>query len=151
MAIATTTALLIGAGIAAGTQVYGAQKASQASKEATKAQTASSDEALRYAREQEAIRRADYERALAEWQAGRNTLLQRYGVSVPELSTPRAPLTTTPASQPGAVPRATVGNSNLLRTAPTLAALMSQGERQASPYDPYNKWNDWESYGLPSA
>lgn len=141
--------------VGAGAAIYGAKKQADASKEAVKAQTASSDEALRYAKEQEALRRADYERAYAEWQAGRNALLNRYGVSVP--SVPRA---APPSSAPGAVPRTgeapAAGGPFNLRANPNLAAVMAARNATNPTADSPRlmeptEWNDWNRYGLRSA
>jgi hypothetical protein len=148
MAIGTTAALLIGSGLAAGAQAYGAHKQASAAKDATRAQTAANDAALAYAREQEARNRADYERALAQWNAGRASLLERYGVSVPALTAPQATSgagfrATAPLS-PGALVSA--GTAQIPNQ--TLAGIMA--EREAAMTRP-GRWNDWESYGLQQA
>lgn len=77
---------------------------SRASNKATKAQQQANDKALQHAQQQEALRRADYERAYAQWQAGRNQLLQRYGLPIQQAQQPygQPPQTPIPGS---AVPR----------------------------------------------
>jgi hypothetical protein len=99
MAIATGTAAVIGAGLTAAGVVGGAKigaggnKAAaeadaRANAAATEAQLTGSREALAFAREQEAARKAEHERAAAayaaQWDARENArmaLLQRYGIS----------------------------------------------------------------------
>lgn len=171
MAVATGTAMLIGAGLSAAGAGYAAKKQSDAAKDATRAQTSANDAALAYAKEQDAQRRADYERAYAEWQAGRQALLQRYGVSVPEVSGPRlAPSLAGPptAAAPGGGPLNIRGN--FIQNSPHLAALIASpqapegapliprgqnlaavGAAPTAQGEPYERWNDWRSYGLPSA
>jgi len=49
MSVATSTAIIIGSGIAAGTQIYGAHKAASAAKKASEQQQAAAHEAIAYA------------------------------------------------------------------------------------------------------
>jgi hypothetical protein len=112
MAIATGTAAVIAAGIGAAGGVAGAkiaaggnraagESAERSNVAATEAQLTGSREAIAFAREQEAARKAEHERAAAayaaQWDARENArlaLLQRYGISgqaVPSGITPGAP------------------------------------------------------------
>jgi len=155
MAIATGTALLIGAGIEAGTKVFGAKKEADAAKEATKASAAGNDAALQFAKEQEAQRRADYERAMNDYYANRSVLAQRYGIALPA----RAPAQPYGATSPAAAaPSFAASNPGMFgdRVAAyraslqggTLADVAANRQVQA---DQMSNWNDWRSYGLPSA
>lgn len=146
-------------GLPAAAAVTGAVLQSRATNKATKASTESNDAALAYAKEQEAIRRADYERALAEWQAGRQALLSRYGVSVPAYSAPRPPTLAAPSSgapSVAALPAAaregvrtffSDGSSPLIPRGQNLAGAVAADAASVQP----ERWNDWRSYGLPSA
>lgn len=78
MAIATGTAAVIAAGIAAGGTAYGAHKASQANSRAAAAQEHGTDAALAYQKSRDAEAKAerdrswaDYEKRYAEWQSRR--------------------------------------------------------------------------------
>lgn len=147
------------AAIPAAAAVGGAIVQSRATNKATQASTKSNDAALAYAKEQEAIRRADYERALAEWQAGRQALLSRYGVSVPAYSAPRPPTLAAPSSGApsiAALPAAaregtrtffSDGSSPLIPRGQNLAGAVAANAASVQP----ERWNDWRSYGLPSA
>lgn len=61
---------------------------SRSSNKATKAQSDANTQALQFQREQEAARRADFGRAMQAYEANRNALLQRYGLSVPSAPQP---------------------------------------------------------------
>jgi len=98
MAIATGTALLIGAGLAAGGKVAGSAIQSRASGRATEAGLEANQEALDYRREQDARAEAAYEEQWRAREADRRLLLQRYGIDV-------ASLPAAPAGPPGDAPQ----------------------------------------------
>jgi len=146
---------LIAAGIAGGAAVYSAKKQSDASNKATQASSASNTAALDFTKEQEAGRRAEYEKATQAyqrqweaWNGQRMALLQRYGVDVSGMQAP---------PMPGAQPQGS-GRPSLIgdgRTDPRsaniygTAALQGQTvadilERGRQP----GQWNDWKSQGL---
>lgn len=82
--------VVVAAGIAGAATLGGAALASRASNKATSAQKDSNDAALAFTREQEAYKRAQYEKAMAAYeqqynaaQARRDALLASYGFSVP--------------------------------------------------------------------
>lgn len=136
--------VVVAAGITAAGALGGAALASRSANKASEASTKANDAALAYAKEQEAQRRADYERAYAEWQAGRQALLSRYGISVPSSSAPRIGAPT------GGVPgmNAPAASAPLIPRGQNLAAV---GAAPTAQGEPYERWNDWRSYGLPSA
>lgn len=131
--------------------IAGAALGSRAANKATSAQSQANTQALDYAKQQEQQRRADYERALSEWESGRNALLQRYGVSVPALSTPRPPMMAT--GTPAAAPATGGGFGENIAAILEAKARQSQGPGQTAEVQssPYYKWNDWEKYGLRQA
>jgi len=153
MAIATGTALLIGAGISAAASAYGAKKQSDANKDATKAASAGNTAALDYTKEQETARRADYDKATQAyqrqweaWNAQRMALLQRYGVDVSGMQAQ-------PQQSPNAAPSLMGGGRVDPRTANAIGAAAQGGQTVADILGrgQPGKWNDWEAQGLYSA
>jgi len=163
MAIATGTALLLGAGAAAAGQVGGAAIASRASGKATEAGLEANQEALDYRREQDARAEAAYEEQWRAREADRRLLLQRYGIDVASL--PAAPAGP-PGGAPGAVPRGPggVGPGPTGRIGPgapmgrptpgpVRGADLSLGELASGPAGSAARpqlgaWNDWARMGL---
>lgn len=78
--------------------VAGAGISSLGGKSAAKTQAKSQQAALDYQRQKDAQARAEWEKAMQIYTANRNALLQRYGLSVPDMGQP--------GGIPGAVPRA---------------------------------------------
>ena len=95
---------ILPAAITAGAGLVGGILGNRASGQAQDKQLAANEEAMAYEQEREAQRRQDWEQAMAQYTAGRNALLQRYGVPVPgmggggQFGAPAGP-------PPGAVPR----------------------------------------------
>jgi hypothetical protein len=77
------------AGIETAGSLGGAALGGKAAKQAAKYQMQATDKALNFQREQEAARKANYEKAYAMWLNSRNQLLQRYGL--PTQGMPAAP------------------------------------------------------------
>lgn len=99
-------AVAIPAGIAAVGTLGGAALGGKAAKEAAKIQLQGTREALAFQREQETARRAEYDKAMGQyeakwgaWNASRNALLQRYGIDVGPAPAPPASAPTV-AKQP---------------------------------------------------
>ncbi len=122
MAVATTTAALIAAGLAAGGTAAGAKMQAGAAGKATQAQRAGQQEALQFEREKELRRQRDYDAAQAQyreqwdaWNAMRSVLAERYGLNLGTSAaksfgapgggggTPGAPAAAAPTGQGGMV------------------------------------------------
>ena len=71
---------MIPALIGAGASLGGAALGGKAANKAAKLQSQSTDKALAFSREQEAARKANYDKAYSMWLSSRNQLLQRYGL-----------------------------------------------------------------------
>jgi hypothetical protein len=82
MAIATGTALLLGAGLGAAGKIGGAALASRGQGKATEAGLEANREALQFSREQAARAEDAYRARWDAWNAGRNALLERYGIDI---------------------------------------------------------------------
>jgi hypothetical protein len=104
--------VVVAAGIAAAGSVAAGAMGSRASNKATTASAKANSDALAFQREQEAGRRAEFDKAQGRyeqqwnaWNANRNALLQRYGVDIgsPQMGQPAQPGT---APQTGAAPQA---------------------------------------------
>jgi hypothetical protein len=139
--------------IAAGTIVAG-YLAKKGSDKATDASSKANAEALAYTKQQEATRRAEYDKAMElykaqyeAWNGQRMAYLQRLGVDVSGIQAP-------PMQSPTAAPPLTGGGRVDPRTANAVGAATQGGQtvadilgRGARP----NQWNDWEQYGLRQA
>lgn len=68
------------AGIGAAGSLLGGVLQSRSANKATDAQMEANRQALQYQKQQEAMRRQDWMRAMQAYQAGRQALLQRYGL-----------------------------------------------------------------------
>lgn len=155
MAIATTTAAVIAAGIGAAGGVTGGVLASKGNKEAAKSQERSNQaaltsqdkaaaEALAFEREREAARKAEHDMAMqayrAQWNAreqARVGLLRRYGVNVP------------PGLMGGGAPQGALSLGQLARqpggyTPPTPAGMV-----QGRPAEPPVQLEGWERWDKP--
>lgn len=142
---------------------------SRAANKATTAQQKANDAALAHAQQQEAQRRADYDRAYQDWLNNRQQLLARYGLSAGQPVGSRGNTGITGgaggpgpmrASNPGQVyvipfpgqqqpsltnaPRRVAENSG---RPGSLADVMANRQAQALRA---SDWNDWRMYGLPS-
>ena len=127
--------------------------ASRATNKATKAASAGTTAALDYTKQQEATRRADYDKATELWKAQWNAwndqrmaYLQRLGVDVSGMQAP-------PMQSPTAAPSLMGGGRVDPRTANAVGAAAQGGQtvadilgRGAQP----SNWNDWKQYGLPA-
>jgi hypothetical protein len=100
--VATGTALLIGAGLAAGSQVAGAAMQSHAAGNAAESQERSAHEALELQREMYQQRRTDLQPYMASGAAANTTLSQLMGLGTPQAAA--APATGLPAPRPVPVP-----------------------------------------------
>ena len=96
--------MIIPAAIGAASSLGGAALGGKGAKQAAQMQMQSQDKALGFAREQEMARRADWQQAMAAYNANRNALLARYGMSVPNV-----PMTGGNMAQPGPAPMAQPG------------------------------------------
>lgn len=142
---------LIGAGSSIASSVTGGK----AAKEAAKSQERAQAEALRFAREQEATRQAQYGQAFKMWHASQNALRERYGLPpLPPMeafpaaggpalggapmAAPREPVMTARAGRPvtaaegGPMPGATIGQ------------MIAPRDAEAD----LGRWNDWQRYEL---
>lgn len=81
---------IIPAAIAGGSAVVGGILGNRAQNKATEAQQRASDAALAYQREQAQREEAWKQRAYDQWLAGRQALLQRFGISLPQAQAPAA-------------------------------------------------------------
>lgn len=109
---------------------------SRSQNKATEAQSKATAAALAYEKEKDALRRSQYEQAWNTWNASRNALLQRYGISLP--NQPTSAFGTPPPGQGNAVPRP-------VQAGPT-AAPAGQPVN-INPGD-MGSWNEWNRYGL---
>ena len=83
---------MIPAIIGGATALGGAALGGKAANKAAKAQAASTDKALAFSREQEAARKANYDKAYSMWLSSRNQLLERYGLptqGMPQMGGPQ--------------------------------------------------------------
>ena len=80
----STLATLAPSLISAGGSLAGALIGSKQSGKATDASLAATREALAYQKEKDAQSRADFAKAMMAYEANRNALLQRYGISIPD-------------------------------------------------------------------
>ncbi len=76
--------VVIAAGIAAAASLTAAKMGSSAAGKATKAQTEANANALTFAREQEAARRARYQQGMQAYMANRKLLAQHLGIELPD-------------------------------------------------------------------
>lgn len=139
----TDYAPVIGQGIQAAGQLFGAYMASRGQNKATQASSQATAAALQFQREQEARRKAEYDKAMQAyeakwnaWNATRTALLQRYGVDVGSAS----PTMAAPGSN---VMGVTSGGSSVAPFAgASLGDIITQGAA------PQSAWNEWSEYGL---
>lgn len=140
------------AGIAAAGTLGGAALQSRSQGKATQAQSQANQQALQWEREREAMRKAEYDKAMDlyrqqfdAWNAGRSALLARYGVEAPtavaQMGRPEVQASGGPPMAPGG-PQAGPGAE--LRM-PDRA--MSLGRLMRSPMA-LDRWSDWRAHGL---
>ena len=134
--------VVIGAGIAAASALASAKMASNAQKNASQSQTEATDKALAFQREQEATRKANFDRAYSMWDASRRALLQRYGIELPA-SAPAATMGMAAGAAPAGMTSQGVGARPI--SSPVAAANLGQIIQQ--PAD-LGGWSDWQTYGL---
>lgn len=109
MAVATGTALLIGAGASAAAGAVRSKIESDASGRATDASLQANQEALDYQKEYDARSRASDAEMWDAYNARREMLMRRYGLDIPTANNPyRDPVVAN--AGPQASPRAGIGN-----------------------------------------
>lgn len=137
-----------GPAIGAAGGIVGGILGSRAQNKATEAQERANQQALAFSREQEATRKANYDRAYGMWDASRQELMRRYGITLPASTAPT--LTAPGAAQ--ASPAGTLGAAVRRPPAqmPTGQTLGQIAQVQAPPEEPQGEWNDWRRYGLRS-
>ena len=121
--------MIIPAAISGAASLGGAAMGGKAANKAAKLQSQSTDKALAFSREQEAARKANYDKAYNMWLSSRNQLLERYG-----LPTQGMPAMAGPQMTGGSpIPSASVG----LPARPALNATnlgeLIQAQPQAEP------------------
>ena len=121
---------MIPALIGAGASLGGAAMGGKAANKAAKAQAASTDKALAFSREQEASRKANYDKAYNMWLSSRNQLLERYG-----LPTQGMPAMAGPQMTGGSpIPSASVGlPARPAMNATNLGELIQQPQAEPQP------------------
>ena len=148
--------VVIAAGITAAGALAGGALASRASNKATDASSKANAEALAYTKEQEAARRAEYDRATEAyqrqweaWNAQRMALLERYGVDVSRMQAPApapqgyaASPTAGFVGSPGMNPRTANAAGAAAQGGQTVADILQRGGPESG------QWNDWKQYGL---
>ena len=147
-----------GALIGGGTQLAGALLGGQGADKAAKAQERSQAAALGFAREQEATRQANFNRAYQIWDASRRALLDRYGITLPEATAPQmgaAPAGPGAAAPGGPAMAAAVRRPMPASAMPELAGggmpqggPVSLGQMLAAKPEGLEGWNDWQRYRL---
>lgn len=156
---------IVGGAIVSGVgSIAGGALSGKAAKEAAKMQLQSNREALAFSREQEATRKANYDRAYGIWDASRQELMRRYGIALPASTAPTmaAPGAAQPTLTRDAVRdfRASSSPAEFIHGARRLAggagleamqpAGRSLGQIAQPPPEPQGEWNDWRRYGLRS-
>lgn len=142
--------------IPAAASVAGAVIGSRATNKATQSAQQANQQALAYQRQQENIRKAEYDAAVRQyreqwmaWQANRDALLRRYGVDIAPPAASAAPagptlgsLISTP-TQPAIAPATPEEAANASPASRrTLGYMMGGGSPELG------SWNDWSRYGL---
>ena len=127
----------ISAGIGAAGSLGGGIMGSKAQNKATEAQAKSNAAALDFQKQQEAARRAEYDKAYGMWNASRQALMSRYGLDVPGASAEpaaSAPMTGAPAGM-AAHPMPQVGAYGLPQQqgGGTVADLLSAVQGRGGP------------------
>lgn len=165
--IATGTAILIGAGVAAAGGVANAKIQSNASKRATQAQENAAREAIAYQERMDAEARRDRQAAAADWQRQYNAYLKRFYDYDPEAESGggggdlRASSGGGPTLMPqddtiaglirgiGAIRTDGARGNPLARGGAAEAVIKNPGEKDAgletSMFKP-GGWNDWDNY-----
>lgn len=137
-----------GAIIGAGGNIVGGILQSRATNKATEASERANREALAFSREQEATRKANYDRAYGIWDASRQELMRRYGITLPASTAPT--LTAPGAAQPASAGTLGAAVRRPPAQMPTGQTLGQIAQVQAPPEEPQGEWNDWRRYGLRS-
>ena len=121
---------MIPALIGAGASLGGAAMGGKAANKAAKLQSQSTDKALAFSREQEAARKANYDKAYNMWLSSRNQLLERYG-----LPTQGMPAMAGPQMTGGSpIPSASVGlPARPALNATNLGELIQQPQAEPMP------------------
>ena len=110
--------MIIPAAISGAASLGGAAMGGKAANKAAKLQSQSTDKALAFQREQEASRKANYDKAYNMWLTSRNQLLERYGLPTmgeapmagPQMTSGGAPI---PSASVGLPARPAMNATNL--------------------------------------
>ena len=126
---------IIAAGISAAGALGGAALSSRSANKAADTQVQAGREALAWEKEKEARRRADWEKGMQIWSAGRQALAQRYGLDLGDVM----------PSEAGAAPMgAAVPPGVAQRPMPTPGAMAQGGPGPADLGSTF----DWRRYNL---
>lgn len=143
---------IVAAGIGAAGVLGGAALSARAQNKATSAQAKSTDAALDYTREQDALRRAEYARALEAWNNNRNVLLQHLGL--PAMSLPSSGGVGYTGGAPSGGQPMPVAAPQMADTSADLVPVMNRAPRQGSLAEVLASRGrlggafDWEGLGL---
>ena len=151
--------------ILAGASLAGAGVNSLGGKSAAKSQAKSASEALDFAKQEEASRKAEYDQSMElykqqwnAWNAQRMGLLQRYGVDVSGMNAqlpmgPSGPAMGANNAIPvaGSLASRGVPLSGMRQPVPTAAGASTVDELLAARAAANPDWNDWGRYGLREA
>lgn len=118
--------------------VVAAKMQANAQNKATRSQEKSTREALQFEREQEAARKANYDRAYGMWDASRQELMRRYGITLPASTAPN-PLQPTGAGSGDTALKAP--ENQVIR--PHSGGVTIRDLAQEIP-----DWSDWGRYNL---
>lgn len=122
----------VGTVAAAGIQARAQNKATASQERATR-------EALAFSKEQEVARKANYDRAYSIWDASRQELMRRYGITLPPSTAPN------PAAPNGALPRVgkpVIDPGDAMARQPQPGATIGDLAQRAPD------WADWGRYNL---
>ena len=137
----------VGPAITGAATLGGAALGGKGQNKATEAASKSNAAALAFEREREAMRKAEYDKAMQmyqsqwnAWNASRNALLDRYGVDIGT----SAEMPQMAGGMPSAAPAPTAGA--VTPQMPAQGATL--GDIVNSKRSDLGTWNDWSRYGL---
>jgi len=128
--------------------IGGAAVGAHSQNKANDASLQANREAIAFQREQEATRKAEYEKSLAIYDQNRRALLSRYGIDIASFAAPAAGATTGTMAGPaagGAAAPATLSARGPV--APGRPGNLRDIIAAGSPED-VQGWSDWKRYGL---
>ena len=147
---------LIGAGISAASGLVGGILQTKAQGKALDAQERANTQAMAFQREQAAKAEEIYKQQWDQWNQGRQALLSRYGITLPESSAPQPPGGAMPRGGPpqgampqGAMPQGAMPQGGPAGPPPGVPAGGGSGMTleeimQRKGGDPFS----WQNYGL---